>query len=222
MFCSYCGQAAAANASSCAHCGKPLRSAPAQSSSLVAFTVIFAITTIVAGWVAVYYAREAAQAQAAIAMISLSRSAPPPPPTTARTNGEQPCDLGVVGGVPGGVPGGQMGGVIGGIIGEPPPPSKTPKRVRISGSVAQANLISQTPPVYPQMAKMAKVQGPVVLQVILGKAGTVENLRVISGHPMLVQAALDAVRQWRYKPYLLNGEPVEVETQVTVSFKLVQ
>ena len=88
--------------------------------------------------------------------------------------------------------------------------------------MAQAQLISQTPPVYPPMAKMAKVEGPVVLQLVVGKEGAVEELRVISGHPMLVQAALDAVRQWRYHPYLLNGKPVEFETQVTVSFKLAQ
>jgi protein TonB len=115
-----------------------------------------------------------------------------------------------------------MGGVIGGIISEPPPPSKTPKRVRVSQGVAEGNLVSQTPPVYPPIARQAHVEGPVVLQVIVNKEGTVENIRVISGHPMLVQAALDAVRQWHYKPYLLNGEPVEVETQVTVSFKLAQ
>lgn len=218
MFCSYCGQAAAANASSCANCGKPLRSAPAQSSALVAFTVIFAVTTIVAGWGAIYYAHELAQARKAMGMISLSREAPPPPP--ARTNAEQPCDLGVAGGVPGGVPGGQVGGVVGGIISEAPPSTASAKRVRVSGATAQAQLVSQTPPFYPQMAKMAKVQGPVVLQVVVSKEGRVENLRVLSGHPMLVQSALDAVKTWRYKPYLLNGEPVEIETTVTVDFKL--
>jgi protein TonB len=69
---------------------------------------------------------------------------------------------------------------------------------------------------------MAKIQGPVVLQAQIDKEGWVVNLRVSSGHPMLVQSALDAVRTWRYKPYVVNGEPVEVETTVTVNFKLAQ
>ncbi|MGH9509020.1 MAG: energy transducer TonB [Terriglobales bacterium] len=130
---------------------------------------------------------------------------------------------GVVGGVPGGVPGGQMGGVLGGIISSTPvavPRVATPSRVRVSQGVVQGNAISQPKPLYPQMARMARVAGPVVLQAVISKAGNIENLRVVSGHPMLQQSALDAVRQWRYRPYLLNGEPVEVETQITVNFNL--
>jgi protein TonB len=129
---------------------------------------------------------------------------------------------GVVGGVPGGVPGGSMGGVLGGIIGSGPVavPRVAPQRVRVSQGVVQGNAISQPKPLYPQMARMARVQGAVVLQAVISKGGTIENLRVVSGHPMLQQSALDAVRQWRYRPYLLNGEPVEVETQITVNFNL--
>ena len=129
---------------------------------------------------------------------------------------------GVVGGVPGGVPGGQMGGVLGGIIGSTPVavPKVAVSRVRVSQGVVQGNAISQPKPLYPQMARMARVQGAVVLQAVISKSGAIENLRVVSGHPMLQQSALDAVRQWRYRPYLLNGEPVEVETQITVNFNL--
>ena len=81
-------------------------------------------------------------------------------------------------------------------------------------------IVHSVPPVYPELAKQARVQGSVVLQAVIGKDGTVTDLRLISGHPLLAQPALDAVRQWRYKPYLLNGEPMAVETQVTVNFAL--
>ena len=136
-----------------------------------------------------------------------------PPPTMSS---------GVVGGVPGGVPGGQMGGVLGGIISSTPVavPKVAPSRVRVSQGVVSGLAISQPKPLYPQMARMARVQGAVVLQAVISKSGAIENLRVVSGHPMLQQSALDAVRQWRYRPYLLNGEPVEVETQITVNFNL--
>ena len=75
-------------------------------------------------------------------------------------------------------------------------------------------------PQYPAIAKAARIQGTVVLQATISKAGAITNLRVVSGPPMLQQAALDAVRSWRYKPYLLNGDPVEVETTVNVVFNL--
>jgi protein TonB len=130
---------------------------------------------------------------------------------------------GVVGGVPGGVPGGQMGGVIGGIISSTPiavPKVATPQRVRVSSGVQQGNLINKVTPVYPPIAKNARISGTVVLQAVISKTGVVENLRAISGHPMLIPAAVEAVKQWRYKPYFLNGEPVEVETTVSVIFSL--
>ena len=81
-------------------------------------------------------------------------------------------------------------------------------------------LIQKTMPVYPPIAKAARVQGTVVLQATISKQGTIQDLKVISGPAMLQEAALDAVRQWRYKPYLLNNEPVEVETTVNVIFTL--
>ena len=81
-------------------------------------------------------------------------------------------------------------------------------------------LIQKTIPVYPPIAKATRTQGTVELQATISKSGTIENLRVISGSPMLQQAALDAVQQWIYRPYLLNGQPVEVETTVNVVFRL--
>ncbi|MGA1998534.1 MAG: TonB family protein [Terriglobales bacterium] len=130
---------------------------------------------------------------------------------------------GVVGGVPGGIPGGQWGGVIGGIISSTPvavPKVATPLRVRVSQGVSQGLLIHQVKPNYPPLARQARIQGAVVLQAVIAKDGTIQGLHVVSGHPMLTGSAVEAVKQWRYKPYFLNGEPVEVETVVTVNFTL--
>jgi protein TonB len=129
----------------------------------------------------------------------------------------------VLGGVPGGVPGGTTGGVLGGVLSAasgPPPKIAAPQKVRVSEGVLAGQALSQPKPLYPQIAKAARVQGQVVLQATISKQGTIENLKVVSGHPMLIQAALDAVKQWRYKPYMLNGEPVEVETTITVNFTM--
>jgi protein TonB len=137
---------------------------------------------------------------------------------------EQPvASSGVVGGVPGGVPGGQMGGVIGGIISSTPvavPKVATPTRVRVSAGVTEGLLIHKVQPTYPPLARSARIQGQVVLQAVIGKDGTIQGLHAVSGHPMLTPAAIEAVKQWRYKPYFLNGEPVEVDTQITVNFTL--
>jgi protein TonB len=138
---------------------------------------------------------------------------------------EAPPDLGaagVPGGVPGGIPGGSAGGVIGGILSSTAalPKIATPQRVRVSSGVSTGLLIKKVTPVYPQLAKQARIQGSVVLQAEISKEGTIQNLQLISGHPMLAPAAIEAVKQWRYKPYLLNGEPVAVETQVVVNFSL--
>ena len=96
----------------------------------------------------------------------------------------------------------------------------TPMMVRVSAGVAEANLLSRVDPVYPPVAQQARLQGTVVQQIVIDTNGNVTNIRVISGHPMLVQAAIDAVRQWRYKPYLLNGAAVAVSAQVQVNFTL--
>jgi protein TonB len=129
---------------------------------------------------------------------------------------------GVVGGVPGGVPGGQMGGVIGGIISSTPiaVPKVAVQRVRVSQGVTQGLLIRKIQPAYPPLARQARIQGSVLLQAEISKDGSIQNLRLISGHPMLAPAAIEAVKQWKYRPYILNGEPVEVETQITVNFTL--
>jgi len=143
--------------------------------------------------------------------------APPPVATTG----------GVVGGVPGGIPGGQLDGVIGGIISSssspaaiprlsPPPPAV--QRVRVSQGVTKGLLIYRVEPAYPPLAKQARIQGVVVMTALIDKGGNVQNLQVVSGHPLLAPAAIEAVKQWRYKPFLLNGQPVEVETTVTVNF----
>jgi protein TonB len=95
-----------------------------------------------------------------------------------------------------------------------------PKKVSISSGVMAGNLLEKTVPQYPAIAKATRTQGTVVVQATISKAGLIENLRVISGPPLLQQAALDAVGSWRYRPYLLNGEPVEVETTVNVVFNL--
>ncbi len=92
--------------------------------------------------------------------------------------------------------------------------------VRISSGVMEGSLLAKFVPVYPAIAKAAGVHGTVVLQATISKSGTIENLRVIGGPLMLQQAALDAVKTWRYRPYLLNGEPVEVETTVNVVFEM--
>jgi TonB family protein len=92
----------------------------------------------------------------------------------------------------------------------------------ISAGVAQGNLIHGTPPIYPAVAKAARVQGTVVLQARIADDGTVAELHVISGHPMLLQAAIDAVKQWVYKPYLLGGKPLEVMTTINVVFTLAE
>jgi protein TonB len=131
---------------------------------------------------------------------------------------------GVVGGVPGGVPGGQMGGVIGGIISSTAPVAvpkvATPQRVRVSQGVSQGLIIKRVNPTYPPLARQARIQGTVTLEAEISKDGSIENLRATSGHPMLVPAAIEAVKQWKYKPYLLNGEPVAVQTTVIVTFTL--
>ena len=133
----------------------------------------------------------------------------------------------MVGGVPGGIPGGQLGGVIGGIISQTssltPVPKlvipATAKRIRISQGVTKGLLIQKIEPKYPRLAMQARIQGQVLLFAIIGKDGDIRQLTLVSGHPVLVPAAIEAVKQWRYRPFLLNGEPVEVETNVTVTFR---
>jgi periplasmic protein TonB len=136
------------------------------------------------------------------------------------------------GGVVGGVPGGVVGGIAGGVLGEVlrstrsvPVLAKTPeptpvKRVRVPSRVADANLIHDVPPQYPPEAGRARIEGTVVLMAVIGKDGTVQDVRVESGLPILAQAAIEAVKQWRYRPYMIDGEPVEVDSRITINFTL--
>jgi protein TonB len=153
-------------------------------------------------------------------------------PKTIAQIKEQPepsqSSMGVVGGVPGGMPGGTPGGVLGSIIASaapappPPPQAATPKRIRVGGQVEAAKLIFRPTPEYPPLAKMARIQGTVRLEAIISRDGTIQDLKVVSGHPLLVKAALEAVQRWRYQPTLLNGEPVEVVTEIDCNFTLAE
>jgi protein TonB len=143
---------------------------------------------------------------------------------------------GVVGGVSGGVAGGAVGGVLGGIIGgipsaappPPPPPVAAPKkeaaptRIKVGGNVQGAMILKKTSPIYPQLAKSARVSGVVHLAAIIAKDGTIQELHSLGGPALLIQAAMDAVKTWVYKPTMLNGEPVQVETTIDVNFTLNQ
>ena len=144
--------------------------------------------------------------------------APSPPVDTAG---------GLVGGVPGGVVGGFADGVLGEVLRSPgnapalaKTPTPAPKRIRVPAQVAEANLIHDVTPQYPPDAGRERIEGTVVLLAVIGKDGTVQDVRVQSGLSMLAQAAIEAVKQWRYRPYLLNGKPVEIDSQITITFNL--
>jgi len=112
----------------------------------------------------------------------------------------------------------------------PPPPVSAereaalaaPLRIVVSRGVQSAKLVKKPVPAYPPLAKQARVQGTVKFTAIIGKDGAIQNLMLVSGHPLLIQAARDAVKQWLYQPTLLNGEPVEVVTEIDVNFALSQ
>jgi periplasmic protein TonB len=131
--------------------------------------------------------------------------------------------LGVEGGVPGGVAGGVPGGVVGGIVGGlplAPPPPPPPRVVRVGGNISAPALLRRVDPVYPDLAREARVQGVVILEARVDTRGRVAALKVLRGQPLLDEAAVTAVRQWRYRPLLLNGEPTEFILTVTVNFQL--
>ena len=136
-------------------------------------------------------------------------------------------DLGSVpGGVPGGVIGGQIGGVVGGVLGGTgtaapiPPPLARPlhKVVRVGSNLKAPRQTYDVAPVYPPLARDSRISGTVVIDAVIDEHGNVVQVRVISGHPLLIDAALKAVLQWRYEPTTLNGQPVSVELQVQVHF----
>lgn len=138
---------------------------------------------------------------------------------------------GVVGGVPGGVPGGQMGGVLGGVIGgvmntaaRPlgPPMGKPSAPLRVGGRIRPPRAIVQTHPEYPTLARQARIQGQVQIDAILDEQGNVADMKVVSGPPLLQQAALDALKKWKYEPTYLNDRPIAIELIVTITFQLGQ
>ena len=133
-----------------------------------------------------------------------------------------------LGGVPGGVPGGVIGGVVGGVLGgtgtaaPAPPPAVRPaqKIVRVGSHIKAPRQTYSVNPVYPPLAQEAHVWGTVVVEAVIDEHGNVVQARTVSGHPLLVNAALKAVLQWKYEPTILNGQPVSVELQVQVHFNL--
>jgi protein TonB len=153
------------------------------------------------------------------APVHKAQEAPPPP-------------VGTTGGVEREVPGGIVGGFPGGALSEmlnsaPSVPvlAKSPvptpvKRMRVASRVAEANLIHDVAPQYPPEAGRARIEGTVVLMAVIGTDGTVKDVRIESGLPILAQAAIDAVKQWRYRPYMIEGEPVEVDSRITINFTL--
>lgn len=169
--------------------------------------------------------REAAATRTtrAVSEINLQFQAPSHIPRTIATadDGPQPSGVGI--GIPGSIgDGNSIGSLLSGniqptVVVRPPAPEKPH---HVSSGVIDGYIVNKTPPTYPAIARAARIQGSVVLAAVISKNGTIEKLHVISGPQMLQQSALDAVSTWRYKPYLLNGEPVEVETQVNVIFNL--
>jgi protein TonB len=141
----------------------------------------------------------------------LSETTPPPPVV-------DPSTLGISHGT--GDPHGHgtvMDAIAGNRLVLPPPPPPAAHRPRIS-RMMEGNLIERVEPQYPPLAIQAHIQGRVLLRAVISRAGMIECLQLVSGHPWLTQAAIEAVSRWRYQPYLLNGELVEVETEVTVDF----
>jgi len=134
-------------------------------------------------------------------------------------------DLGIEGGVPGGVEGGVPGGVLGGIVGglplaPLPKPTPPPRVVRVGGQLVAPELVQKVTPEYPELARTARLAGVIILEAQVDTSGRVKSVRVLRGQPLLNDAAVDAVKQWRYRPLLLNGVPTEFILTVTVMFNL--
>jgi periplasmic protein TonB len=150
------------------------------------------------------------------------------PKTVSLDNAAAEPDLGsVVEGVPGGVPGGQLGGSLGGVLGgtgtsaPPPPPRAAARRiVRVGSTLKAPRQTYSVQPDYPVLAKQEHIWGTVVVDAVIDEHGNVVQAHVVSGHPLLITAALNAVLKWKYEPTLLNGTPVAVEMEVNVNFKL--
>jgi periplasmic protein TonB len=157
---------------------------------------------------------------------------PKQPPLIAETSEPSLPTASDLAAVPGGLPGGVAGGVIGGIVGAvpspappPPPPAEKPapapvQRIKVGGAVQAAKLVHEVQPVFPKLAAEARIGGVVRLKAVIAKDGHIKDLALISGHPLLVPAAMKAVTQWVYRPTYLNGQPAEVDTEIDVTFAL--
>lgn len=162
--------------------------------------------------------------------VNVPRPVSTPPPTDGKFTApvevpdeiapEEGIDLGVDGGIPGGVEGGVPGGVVGGVVGGLPDAPAPVQAVRVGGQIKEPKKLKNVPPVYPDIARQARVQGVVILECTISPQGKVTEVKVLRGIPLLDQAAIDAVKQWVYTPTLLNGVPVPVIMTVTVNFRL--
>lgn len=153
--------------------------------------------------------------------LTAPKVVPKTTPETAQNTVAAP-DLGQTSGVPGGMPGGVLGGVLGGTgaVPGPPAPPKNPAVVRVGGNVKPPQLVQKVQPQYPTVARMAHVQGQVVIDAVISKNGSVISEHAVKGPSLLVQSALEAVKQWKYRPTYLNGQPVDLAMEVTVDFQL--
>jgi protein TonB len=139
-------------------------------------------------------------------------------PTASPGSEIDPHFDGAAGGVEGGVPGGIVGGLAASAAPPPPPPPEPTRPIRVGGQIATPALLSRAAPTFPEAAARAGVRGAVILEATVDKSGRVESVRVVRSVPQLEKAAIDAVKQWRYSPLLLNGEPMPFMVTVTVSF----
>ena len=181
------------------------------------------------GAVAPHIARQKATLNYTLQKLMAPSTIPKKVSTGSENVGEAAPDFGgVPGGVPGGVLGGQIGGVVGGVLGgtgtavpmPPPAPRPVQKIVRVGSGVKPPRQTYSADPVYPSLAREARIGGTVVVDAVIDEHGNVVQARVVSGHPLLIGAALKAVLQWKYEPTTLNGQPVSVELQVQVHFNL--
>ena len=161
--------------------------------------------------------------------VAKAPTVPPPPTSSAFTapvevpaeiKPEEGLSLGVEGGMAGGVEGGVPGGVVGGVVGGLPIEAPPPKVVRVGGQIAPPKLVRTVKPAYPELAINARVSAIVILEAQVDTRGHVKTVKVLRGSPLFDNAAVDAVKQWRYQPLLLNGEPTGFILTVTVAFNL--
>lgn len=184
-----------------------------------------------------------------VAPLAAPPPPPPPPPAPARTAPErtvarasaaaapieapetitpepsfEAADVGVPGGVEGGIPGGVVGGIVGGIAEMPPPPPPPPAApkgpIRVGGQIGEPAVLVRVPPEYPEIAARAQIHGVVILEAMVDEEGAVQDVRVLRSVKFLDQPAIAALRQWRYTPLLLNGEPQPFVLTVSLTFRL--